>query len=425
MRVHQRHGPIAVIDVETTGLFPFRHDRVVEIAVVVVDEDGAVAREFETLVNPGRDIGPTSIHGLCAEDVSHAPSFADVAGALVDAMGGAVAIAAHNVRFDRQFLEREFDRIDATLPDLPALCTMQLAGGGKLAACCECYDVAFDGAAHHALADARAAAGLLARLLPDAGGLLADLGRSGPIGWPAIASLRVPGVPRSEARRRRLEPPSYLRRLLERVHVGGALAADDGAAMAYAATLDRMLEDRVIDPAEADALVELAGTLGLAGPAIAECHRDYLNALAVAALADGVVTDAERRDLELVARVLGQDEARLHASLEAAREALLSNAAPNPVARGVADDGSLHGKRVCFTGELQCTIGGEPIPRERAEAMAVRAGCEVADSVTKKLDVLVLADPHSQSGKAKKARSYGVRILHEPLFWRAIDVDVD
>ena len=95
------------------------------------------------------------------------------------------------------------------------------------------------------------------------------------------------------------------------------------------------------------------------------------------------------------------------------------------MARAVADDGSLRGKRVCFTGELQCTIGGEPIARERAEALAARAGCEVADSVTKKLDVLVLADPHSQSGKAKKARSYGVRILHEPLFWRAIGVDVD
>ena len=301
-----------------------------EIAVVVVDEDGAVAREFETLVNPGRDIGPTSVHGLCAEDIRQAPSFAQVAGLLVDAMSGAVAIAAHNVRFDREFLEREFDRIEATLPDLPALCTMELAGGGKLAACCECYDVAFDGAAHHALADARAAAGLLARLLTDAGGLLADLGRSSPINWPAIASPRVPCLPRSEARRRRLEPPSYLRRLLERVHVSGALAADDGAAMAYAATLDRMLEDRVIDAAEADALVELAETLGLAGPAIAGCHRDYLNALAVAALADGVVTDAERRDLELVARLLGQDEARLHASLEAAARSPLveSGAAP-------------------------------------------------------------------------------------------------
>ena len=46
------------------------------------------------------------------------------------------------------------------------------------------------------------------------------------------------------------------------------------------------------------------------------------------------------------------------------------------------------------------------------------------DCVTKKLDLLVLADPHSQSGKAKKARQYGIRILHEPVFWKAIGVAV-
>ncbi|MCE9592114.1 MAG: hypothetical protein K8S99_16530 [Planctomycetes bacterium] len=51
-------GPIAVIDVETTGLFPFRHDRVVELAVVVVRTDGQVEREFVSLLNPTRDIGP-------------------------------------------------------------------------------------------------------------------------------------------------------------------------------------------------------------------------------------------------------------------------------------------------------------------------------------------------------------------------------
>jgi DNA polymerase-3 subunit epsilon len=47
------------------------------------------------------------------------------------------------------------------------------------------------------------------------------------------------------------------------------------------------------------------------------------------------------------------------------------------------------------------------------------------ESVTKKLDLLVIADPHTQSGKAKKARQYGVRIMHEPVFWKAIGVSVE
>jgi DNA polymerase-3 subunit epsilon len=45
--------------------------------------------------------------------------------------------------------------------------------------------------------------------------------------------------------------------------------------------------------------------------------------------------------------------------------------------------------------------------------------------VTKKLDLLVVADPDTQSGKAQKARKYGIRIMHEPVFWKAIGVEVE
>src|SRR5262245_56200312 len=158
-------GTIAVIDVETTGLFPYRHDRVVEIGAVVIRSDGQIEREFSSLVNPGRDIGPTSIHGLTAEDVLYAPSFAEIAGPFVAALAGSVAIAAHNLRFDREFLHCEFSRIGFPLSDCHALCTMQLAGGGRLADCCRTFGLVIEGDYHHALADARAAARLLATVL--------------------------------------------------------------------------------------------------------------------------------------------------------------------------------------------------------------------------------------------------------------------
>ena len=57
--------------------------------------------------------------------------------------------------------------------------------------------------------------------------------------------------------------------------------------------------------------------------------------------------------------------------------------------------------------------------------LAEKAGLHVLTSVTKKCDLLVLADPHSQSAKAKRARQYGIRIIHEPVFWKTIDVHVD
>src|SRR6266496_2717623 len=158
---------IAVIDVETTGLFPFRHDRVVEVAAVVVRADGPIEHEFVSLVNPARDVGPSSIHGLTSEDLLYAPRFEEIAALVLDTLRGTVAIAAHNVRFDRQFLDSEFSRLGCPLPDCLSICTMRLAGGGKLADCCRDHAIALGGEAHHALDDARAAAVLLTYLLAD------------------------------------------------------------------------------------------------------------------------------------------------------------------------------------------------------------------------------------------------------------------
>src|SRR5437016_528799 len=299
-------GPIAVIDVETTGLFPFRHDRVVEVAAVVVRYDGHVEREFVSLVNPARDIGPSSIHGLTSEDLLYAPRFEEIAALIIDTLRGTVAIAAHNVRFDRQFLESEFSRIGCQLPDCLNICTMRLAGGGKLTDCCRDHNISLEGDAHHALADARAAAALLSCLLADQPRTVQQLRELVPIEWPTVPGTMKQPVTRDEASRRQAEPPTYLQRLLSRMP--GPELPDDGkeGVMAYGALLDRVLEDRHVDDSEADALVETAANWGLSGKQISVVHRDYLNQLAVAAVADEIVTDVERRDLKLVMRLLGQ-----------------------------------------------------------------------------------------------------------------------
>jgi DNA polymerase-3 subunit epsilon len=49
----------------------------------------------------------------------------------------------------------------------------------------------------------------------------------------------------------------------------------------------------------------------------------------------------------------------------------------------------------------------------------------VQASVTKSLDILVLADPDSMSGKAKKARQYGTRLVAERVFWGELGVAID
>src|SRR5690606_1167318 len=137
------NGMYAVIDVETTGLYPGGHDRVVEVAVVHLDNRGAVEDRWCTLVNPGRDLGAQHIHGIRTADVLDAPTFDEIAGRLARLLRGRSPVA-HHLRFDLAFLRAEFGRLGVAVPldvDL-GLCTMRLAGrflphaGRSLAACC-------------------------------------------------------------------------------------------------------------------------------------------------------------------------------------------------------------------------------------------------------------------------------------------------
>jgi DNA polymerase-3 subunit epsilon len=192
--------------------------------------------------------------------------------------------------------------------------------------------------------------------------------------------------------------------------------------LAYMALIDRILEDRTIDPSEENSLVDAVLNWKLSASQIDAAHAHYLSNLAVAALADGIVTDSERRDLHVVARLLGQDDISLDSALEtaAAKIATVHRAQKQTLKETV-----LAGQSVCFTGQLRSTINGEAITRNVAEALATEMGMIVASTVTKKLDMLVVADPNTQSGKAKKAREYGIRVLSDLVFWRMIGISVD
>jgi DNA polymerase-3 subunit epsilon len=135
----------AVVDVETTGLNPYRHDRIVEIAVLLVSSDGSVVREFASVINPERDVGPTHIHGLSAGDVLQAPLFSEVATPLLEVLRPSVAIVGHNARFDLSFLSLEFQRLGVEFPHCEVVDTMHMSRGGSLAACCACHGIEIGG----------------------------------------------------------------------------------------------------------------------------------------------------------------------------------------------------------------------------------------------------------------------------------------
>ena len=118
-------APLAIVDLETTGGWP-DGDRVTEVALLEV-ENFALAREWSTLVNPGREIPGTiqALTGITQEMVEGAPRFEALAAALYERLAGRVFVA-HNARFDYGFLRREFERAGIRF-HARTLCTVRLS----------------------------------------------------------------------------------------------------------------------------------------------------------------------------------------------------------------------------------------------------------------------------------------------------------
>ncbi|MEV6238140.1 exonuclease domain-containing protein [Lentzea sp. NPDC051838] len=362
----------AVVDVETTGLSPGHHHRVIEVAVVHVDSSGRRTDEWCTLVNPRRDLGAQDVHGISAAEVRRAPEFAGIAGELAARLSGRVLVA-HNLSFDLRFLSAEFARLGYELA-ASGLCTMQLAGrylgasSRSLVACCAAADVPM-GKAHSALHDARAASGLLVRCLDRVGAV-------------APVHLDVPrssafAVQRSRGHASEQHFLAKLVRLLPRVETP---RGDE-----YLDVLDRALVDRHLSADEQEELVDVARALELGLPDVMALHRGYLAALAETAWDDGVLSADEEADLRLVASLLGVDVVL-----------------QPPVQLSLGD-------LVVFTGQMR-------EPRDVWESRALSAGLAVHGGVTKKTALVIAADPDSMSGKADKARTYGIPVVSEDLF---------
>lgn len=117
----------AVVDVETTGSRSSGPDRVMEVAVVLVQGS---RREvvFDSLVNPRMFIPPrvAGLTGISGPMVSRAPEFDHVADQILAALAGRVFVA-HNARFDWGFLSSEMRRARGLNLTGSMLCTVRLA----------------------------------------------------------------------------------------------------------------------------------------------------------------------------------------------------------------------------------------------------------------------------------------------------------
>lgn len=115
-----------VVDLETTGMKPGR-SRIIEVGAVEVD-GFELGRELSSLVYPGTPVPAfiSTLTGISTHMVIKAPRVEEVLPLLRRMLKGRVLVA-HNLSFDRGFLDREWEKIWGEEIEAPSLCTVKLS----------------------------------------------------------------------------------------------------------------------------------------------------------------------------------------------------------------------------------------------------------------------------------------------------------
>lgn len=365
----------AVIDLETTGFG--KTDRIVEIGIVLVD-GREIIREWETLINPQRDISNAHIHGITPDLVSLAPTFDEVVDEVSSYLHGRVLVA-HNIAFDGRILSGEFERLNRDFIIGEGFCTLR-ATRKKLSEACRQYGINNE-TAHRALTDARATALLLATIVTECDEFVPAKIQK----WNEVKSTRV--LSRAAMQSTHSPAHSVLRRIVRTLPIDGW----DGPLLSYMDGLCSVLSDLRLTAEERQQLSEWSNALGLTDKDQGRVHEAFVESIVVAANRDSFISDAERELIERVAHELG-----VTINLAPAKSPKLSIAP---------------GMRVCFTGQA-IDPDGNAIDRAILARRAVDAGFTPVESVSKKgCDLVVAASIASMSGKAKKARDCGIPVI--------------
>jgi DNA polymerase III epsilon subunit len=115
-----------VFDLETTGLFAAKGDRIIEIGAVVVNGD-SMGEEFNSLIFTNKKISKEArkVHGITAEMLIGQPKAEETLAAFREFMGDSTLVA-HNAEFDVWFLRYEYWRVGHTLINRHK-CTLKLS----------------------------------------------------------------------------------------------------------------------------------------------------------------------------------------------------------------------------------------------------------------------------------------------------------
>jgi len=388
----------AVVDVETTGFSKL--DRVIEVAVVLMDGT-EIINEWETLVNPERDISNSNIHGITSNSVSMAPSFKEISGTLANLLDDRIIIA-HNVPFDKRMLAQEFAKTQIKADFGDCFCTLG-ATKQKLHVICEELKIKMD-TAHRALSDARAAARLFTYILGEVDIYGEGIFELQPSKFEEYDTQNVPQLLSRAAISKSFKPAQqHMRRVFRSTDfllIGTQIELQENE-LSYLDGISMVMSDFIISEDERKQLDEWASILNLTEKKKQNLHERFLNSLIETAKKDNNISELESQLIKKASIALGITPQNVTAS---AQGDIASYLQP--------------GRKVCFTGKAFDRSGNE-IFRETLELYAAKLGLVPVDRVTKKdCDVLVAQDEASMSGKSKKARDFNIPVISVDDFFR-------
>lgn len=370
--------PLAVIATNVTG--HNTNDRIVELAVVIV-RHGEVVDEFDTMIHPLRDVTGSWEHGITATMASMAPSFSEAWAAIAPSLEGCVLVGHGLAPLTRQF-RQEFKATNVLPGSLGlGVCTNEHTKQTLGEACGE-YGISFADSPN-ALAAARATVQLIARLN--------DIHTT----FTPMSDL-VAGDSPPRLQRRPVQPVDLARSL--------EIAADSPDPTAtFARFLARFLDDGRLDDTELQYLDSVADSLGLDIELRRSVEDRFCTSLVEAAARDEEMTDEEWEYITLVHQDLKID------------------CPSRPPGRPDQVVELFRGMEVFFTGFPLNGPGGYYEYVALAKSIGLE---EVRDVSSRKCQLVVALDRASTSSRSKKARNFGIPIIHISAFLELVEAGV-
>ena len=150
--------PIAVFDLETTGLSFAQGAEILEVSVVRIEANRPPFLAFDSLIKPQGPVRASRIHKIYKKDILDAPTFDQVAPAIAEALSGAIWVA-YNASFDVNFIRHAFREYLEIEIDPVFLCAKSVRGllglgkSKKLSETCADFGIDFNEGQHIAVYD--------------------------------------------------------------------------------------------------------------------------------------------------------------------------------------------------------------------------------------------------------------------------------